>query len=74
MADVIHTDGDSSSSSMLAVVLIVILVVALLIGGWWFFVRGPVDTTPDTTIIEQPDVNVEQPDTNINIDEATSTP
>ena len=66
MADVIHTDGDSSATSMLGVVLAVILVLVLLVGAWWLFVRQPVDTGGDTTIIEQPD-------TNINI-ESTSTP
>lgn len=66
MADIIHTDGDSSASSMLGVVLGVILVVVLLFGAWWLFMRQPVETTGDTTIIEQPD-------TNINI-ESTTTP
>ena len=51
MADVIHTDGDSSATSMLGVVLAVILVLVLLAGAWWLFIRQPVDTNPDTTII-----------------------
>ena len=66
MADIIQTDGDSSANSMLGVVLAVILVLVLLFGAWWLFMRTPVDTGSDTTIIEQPD-------TNINI-ESTNTP
>lgn len=58
MADVIHTDGDSSATSMLGVVLAVILVLVLLVGAWWLFVRQPVDAGGDTTIIEQPETNI----------------
>lgn len=72
MADVIYRDRrdvDSGSSGALGVIIGILLVLVLLFGAWWLFFRAaPVDQ-PDTTIIEQPENDVEAPDTNIVVPE-----
>lgn len=51
---------DGGSNAALGVIVGVLLVLVLLFGAWWLFFRGPVVDQPDTTIIEQPDVNIDQ--------------
>ena len=67
MADVVHTDTDTSgSSAALGIILGILLVLALLVGAYFLFFRGPAATQPSNTIIEeqqqpaQPDTNIEQ--------------
>lgn len=61
MAERIRHDHDpGGSNAALGVIIGILLVLVLLVGGWWLFFRGPVAETPDTTIIEQPDVEIEQ--------------
>lgn len=62
MAEYIRHDDDDVGrgfNSALGVILAVLLILALLVGGWWLFFRGPVDTTPDNTTIEDTDINIQ---------------
>ena len=61
MAERVKHDNDpGGSNAALGVIIGILLVLVLLVGAWWLFLRAPVAETPDTTIIEQPDIEIEQ--------------